>query len=918
MRPPIPLREDPLVLHRLLGRIQTLILDRPGLVLALTGVSVVVAALLGATVELRTSRSELAPADDPDQQRWSELVREYRGSEAIIACVEPIDPTKSDSVEQQRFTDRLAREFLLDPRVESVFHKVDVGFFESHALHLVPAEQLAQAVEALEGQRALWTDLNSLTDLERFNTRLARELAAGFEQASAPPPEAAESVARLADLLAAQRQLLERPNETVDAWLQGSPFEALAGDRARELGDGYLKTRDGAIYFVYISPVSVDDSLAERRQLLGALRDRAGEAVAQSPGFRVAFTGQAALVVDEMNTVRSDTWRTSAIAFLGVSLLTMFVFRWRSHALLVLGALAVGIIWSLGAVKLELGYLNMITSSFISTLVGIGVAYGIHPLSEYELAGAHTGDARRNIILAFQNTGAGVLVAAITTSAAFFSIQLMRFRGFSELGLVAGVGVLLCFTAAVVCLPAMLGVFAAWRQRRGPTRARPATVVDRLWIEPLASRICRYPRTVLLGAGLLTLGAAWAATHQHVDTNIMDLLPRNAESLRYQHKMVMASDLSPLFNLVVADDIDEMKAMRERALEESSVARFDSLLDFVPEDPAATEASLGRLRQLLSEVRLPEATRPIDRAGLAAALWTLESALADATDAAFSVGLADLVGPLEEARAEAESSAQFVDQADAASVEAWNVAQQSLLRRGVETLEWLRDSAATEAPSATNLPAGLAERFRTTSGRLIGLVHPAGSVFERERLDEFVAASRRIDAEATGFPQVFHKMSQRIRSGFQLAVLVGALLVVAILIVDYRNVFDAALALFPLAVGIVWMMGGMTLLNVHFNFANLVAVPLIIGVGIDNGVHMIHRVRLEGAAGISVVLRHTSRAIVIASLTTMIGFGSLAAASHRGMASLGFVLLLGVGSCLITSTIVLPNLLVLIGRAPSN
>ena len=125
----------------------------------------------------------------------------------------------------------------------------------------------------------------------------------------------------------------------------------------------------------------------------------------------------------------------------------------------------------------------------------------------------------------------------------------------------------------------------------------------------------------------------------------------------------------------------------------------------------------------------------------------------------------------------------------------------------------------------------------------------------------------------------------------------------------------ATLAVVPLAMGVVWMMGFMGLLGLSFNFANLVAVPLIIGVGIDNGVHVIHRVRLEGREGMAVVLRHTGRAILIASLTTMIGFGSLSLASHRGLASLGVVLFLGVGSCLLTSTIVLPNLLVSLGQA---
>jgi predicted RND superfamily exporter protein len=111
------------------------------------------------------------------------------------------------------------------------------------------------------------------------------------------------------------------------------------------------------------------------------------------------------------------------------------------------------------------------------------------------------------------------------------------------------------------------------------------------------------------------------------------------------------------------------------------------------------------------------------------------------------------------------------------------------------------------------------------------------------------------------------------------------------------------------------MLGGMRLLGMHFNFANLVVVPLIIGVGIDNGVHVVHRMRHEGERGMTVVLRHTGRAIIIAGLTTMTGFGSLALASHQGLASLGLSLLIGVGACVITAIVVLPNLLVAAGWA---
>jgi predicted RND superfamily exporter protein len=156
-------------------------------------------------------------------------------------------------------------------------------------------------------------------------------------------------------------------------------------------------------------------------------------------------------------------------------------------------------------------------------------------------------------------------------------------------------------------------------------------------------------------------------------------------------------------------------------------------------------------------------------------------------------------------------------------------------------------------------------------------------------------------------------MSGRITSGFYRALAVGASLVLLVLLVDFRNLRDTLLAVVPLTMGILWTVGGMRLLGLQLNFANMVGVLLIIGVGIDNGVHVVHRVRLEGSEGIDVVLRHTGRAVVISSLTTMVGFGSLALADHAGLASLGKMLLLGVGACLVCSLVVLPNLMVSLG-----
>ena len=144
------------------------------------------------------------------------------------------------------------------------------------------------------------------------------------------------------------------------------------------------------------------------------------------------------------------------------------------------------------------------------------------------------------------------------------------------------------------------------------------------------------------------------------------------------------------------------------------------------------------------------------------------------------------------------------------------------------------------------------------------------------------------------------------------AVLLGFGAIIVFLLIDFRSIRNTLLGLIPLIMGATWMVGLMALFGIKFNFTNFMALPLIIGIGIDDGVHILHRYKIEGPGKIPVLLRFTGRAILLTSLTTMIGFGSWGLASHRGIASMGQVLFLGVGSCFISSAVVLPALLCII------
>jgi hopanoid biosynthesis associated RND transporter like protein HpnN len=908
------------VFGRILIRLQTVILDRPVAVLAVSALLAAVClvfgtGLLGPGVEFRTSRAELAPSDDPEQKRLDRLVREVGGNSVLIVCVEREDSSATSLADLKRFTDTLAAELAAEPVVGRVFFRVPLDWFLQRSFYLVPDEMLRELADELGRNRESLGFLADMSGLTELNNTLAEGMEKGLANASTPPPEASSGVSYLLTFLESERRFLEDSDAFVND-LEVRPPLLILADRPGLAAEGYVTTRDGTETFLIASPLDPDDSLPALRRFVRSLRAVVERISAQQPGFVVGFTGQPAMTVEEMDTIRRDTWFTSAVALIGVTLLTMLVFRWKTHAWLVLGALASGVLWTFGWVAVQFGYLNLVTSSFISTLIGVGVAYMIHPVSEYELEGAHSGDPVAAVRKAYHRTGPPVTVAAVTTSAAFLSIQLMNFRGFAELGLVAGVGVILCLLASLVMLPAALVVYGRRRRRRDreSRKSSASAAVDRFWVERGAAQVTRFPRAVTVAAVIVTLLLAWAARGIGFNTNLFDLLPKNSESLQYQRRLVMESDLSPVSAMAVAEDFDDLRLMKAVAEAEPSIRRFESVLQFLPQDPEASRDAARALGRLFDDLSLPRNTSRLDRVELEKSLVRLHDAIEASSESAFGAGMGELAGSLEQARADVEAAGLVVSQAPAGAEATWDRDQRRLLDWVHRLLDDLKRAAAAAPPTLDDLPASIHNRFVTSEGRFIAYLQPEGDVFDPEVLKVYVNAARRVAPQVTGFPIVFHHVSEQITSGFYRAVAVGAVLVLLILLIDYRNFADAALAVIPLAMGVVWMMGLMGLAGLDFNFANLVAIPLIIGIGIDNGVHVIHRVRLEGEAGMTVVLRHTGRAILIASLTTMIGFGSLALASHQGLASLGKVLLLGVGSCLVTSTLILPNILVAFGK----
>jgi hypothetical protein len=228
-------------------------------------------------------------------------------------------------------------------------------------------------------------------------------------------------------------------------------------------------------------------------------------------------------------------------------------------------------------------------------------------------------------------------------------------------------------------------------------------------------------------------------------------------------------------------------------------------------------------------------------------------------------------------------------------------------------LHRLKDVATPTPITLANLPPCLRERFVGQSGRWLVQAYAKENLWDMAPLERFVAAIRTVDADATGKPFGTLEGLKAMQNGFARAGVYALFVIVAVLALDFRSVKYTAMAMVPLALGVILLLGVMGLTWHDLNPANMIALPLIVGVGVDNGVHVLHDFRNRTRRPYSLAAT-TGKGIAVSALTTVLGFGALMVSSHRGLSSLGFVLALGVTTCMVAALVMLPALLHLVGE----
>ncbi len=629
---------------------------------------------------------------------------------------------------------------------------------------------------------------------------------------------------------------------------------------------------------------------------------RSARALAQDvtpvPGerLRIRFTGEPAMADEEMRSVaRGMGWAAAGSLAMVLAVLYAGLRSLRLTAA-VLATLLVGLALTAGFATLAVGTLNMISVVFAVLYIGLGVDFGIHwtlALRERLLAGRAVIPALGHV---GHHLGPALTLCALTTAAGFFAFMPTDYRGVSELGLIAGCGMLIALFCTLSLLPALLGTAGIAGAARGSAAGLPTRVAA--WPHRHA-RVLRLGTLILVAAGLILLPRV------RFDPDPLHLRDPDGEAVATYRALMHGADPRPPAAVALADSAAEARTLAQRLAASPRVEAALWLGSFVPSDQ---DEKLDRIDELAlvmgPELGAELQPRPAPPEENLQALRSLaaEIAAARANDRSPPALRPALVG-LE------QSLDAFLDRLDRLP-ETERRRRLSALER--DLLYYLPDNIArlaraleAEPVTLETLPPRLARRWRSEQGRWRVAAHPAQALDTARALREFVAAVGNLVPEITGGPVLDVEAARVVVRAFAQAFALAAAAIVLLLAVTLRRAADVLTVLAPLATASLLTGALMALLDIPFNFANIIALPLLLGVGVDNGIHMVTRIR----AGDANPLAHaTGRAVLVSALTTLASFGSLGLSHHPGTASLGQVLTLGLVLTLAATLVMLPAL----------
>lgn len=545
--------------------------------------------------------------------------------------------------------------------------------------------------------------------------------------------------------------------------------------------DPYLANDDHSLYFLFVQPRDERSSTAALAPFVKDVRNAIQTSALEE--VRAGLTGIPTYALDDQEIIQNDITRLSLISL--ILILALFTLGFPSFSgpltacLTLLASLAV----CLGFISLYPGHLTLLSAMFASMLFGLGIDYGIHIVHHVEVLRSGGSSKAEAITRAYEDLQNPLNTAVLTTAAVFYALMFSGFKGFAELGLIAGTSLLICYLAMVTLLPALWMLLPGRAVR---VRSHDGTGTLLFWLQHRWTG----PLILLLTVALVVVG--WP----HFDNNYLNLQPVNSEAAQLERRMREHSDYSPYFAAFIAPNRDAAIRLGDRLRMEASVSDVRSLAD-------------------------------LDEEG--------------------------------------------TDQAHQA-------------------------------------PSEFRDVFIDAQGRYAVYAYPSIDIWDEQANRQFIQAMRAIDPQSTGMPFLADFMIARAKRALEITALLSIGLLLVITYLGFRNLRDTLISVAIPIGSMIWLGGCLKLLGVPFTPLNVMAIPIVLGIAVDDAVHITHRFRANDG-DLRATLIKAGHGVVLTSATTLAAFGAVIFTSHRGLRGFSLALSIGVAAALVLAVLLLPMLL---------
>ncbi len=841
----------------------------------------------------------MAPQKSESVIQYKNILKKFGSANPIIVTIKGENPE-----ELKKIVKELSFMYKKSKDIKDINYRINMGFIEKYGL-------LLQKSKDLKRIKTIVKDFNLSGFFHNLNNNFEKEYIEESEEALIKQEkDAISSMDALKDILYGFKGFIQDKKD--------SKRDLIYSFNKFTYGDEYFLSRDKGMIMLFIQPkVSIIDIakivpvVKTNENVLNKFREKYSH-------LKFGQTGISVISRDEMDTGMNDTKFNLITAVIAILLLLSISFRMLAAPFLSLAALILGVIWDLGIIYLVIGRLNLMTAMVGVILIGLGIDYAIHLLTGYT-QNRHKGLSQKDALVStYEKTGPGLLTGALTTAVAFLVFMISDVDVMKELGFAMGIGIICTYIVSIIVLPALIIAKEKIQKKFKFGKQKKNISMEYKFLGKMGSKIGKYSILIISIAVLLTAVSIIVIPKLHFISDMRKLEAKNLLSLDLIDEINDRYDLSPDPVHIITDSIKEADDLTVKLEKYNSVGFVDSITHYLPSKDKQ-KRRLPLINNIKSILLSQPQIKGVDKDEFTKEIRRFEQNIIEIGDMAYMNGLDKLVKRCDELVNLKDNKKQgknifddLIEMVKNTSSSKINALQNIFADRLKRNFLLMCNSKSI---SLKDIPENVKKLFISNDGKnyLIN-VYSATSIWKDLFSSTFLKDVRNTTSRLTGAPIFMYDVIKYSSRGGKQATILALIAIFLILLIDFRSFKYTFIALIPLILGSIWILGFLVFSNIYFTWMTVMIIPLIIGIGIDDGVHIIHRYRIEGPGSCGTVLRTTGKAVMLTSLTTMIAFGSLFFSKMVGYQQFGISLFVGIGILFILSVVLLPVILTLIEK----